>query len=313
MDARIPAIPHDHRRHDHSHDRHAHDLTAHGRLGLALAVTLFIALVEAVGGWWADSLALLGDAGHMLSDAAALGLAAFAAWIGRRPPTARHTYGYGRAETLAAMINSVAMIVLVVAIAVAAVERLQEPRIVHGGPVAAIALVGLLTNLIVLGVLSGGAHSLNTRGAMLHVVGDLLGSVAALLSGAVIYFTGWMTIDPILSFFIGALILFSTLRLLRESLHILLDAVPRHLDVAEIGRALAGIPSVASVHDLHVWTMADGRVALSAHMIVDDLNHWNDVLDRARSLLHERFHVEHATLQPEQFARIIPSIAEPGG
>jgi cobalt-zinc-cadmium efflux system protein len=274
-------------------------------------LTLAIALVETLGGWWADSLALLGDAGHMLSDSAALALAAFAAWIGRRAPTERHTYGFGRAETLAALINSLAMIVLVVAIAVAAVERLQQPRPVLGGAVVAIALVGLVTNLIVLGVLSGGAQSLNTRGAILHVMGDLLGSVAALLSGAVIYFTGWVTIDPILTFFIGALILLSTLRLLRESLHILLDAVPRHLNLAEIGRALAETPGVRSVHDLHVWTMGSGTVALSAHLVVEDLARWDEILAAARACLHERFHVEHATLQPEPATRLIAAIGEP--
>ncbi len=247
----------------------------------------------------------------MVSDAAALGIAAFAAWISRRPPTARHSYGYGRAETIAAMINSVAMIVLVVGLAVAAVERLQQPHDVAGAPVVIIALIGLVTNFLVLGILSGGEHTLNTRGAVLHVIGDLLGSVAALLSGAVIYFTGWVMIDPILTFFIGALILISTLRLLRESLHILLDGVPRHLNLPEIGRALAGIAGVHSVHDLHVWAMGSGQVALSAHMVVDDLARWDEVLVAAQQHLREHFNVQHVTLQPEPAPSLVSRIEEP--
>lgn len=305
--------------HDHAHDRghthgHAHHApSAHGgrRLFLALLVTLVIAVVEAFGGWWSNSLALLGDAGHMLSDAAALGLAAFAAWIARRPPSTRHSYGLGRAETLAALINSLVMVAVVVGIVVAAIGRVQAPPPVQGGMVIAIALFGLLTNLFVLGVLSGGEQTLNTRGAMLHVIGDLLGSVAAVLSGAVIYYTGWVLIDPLLSLFIAALILVSTLRLLRESVHIIMEGVPEHLSLREVGAAIAGVDGVVSVHDLHLWTMANGQPALSAHVVVGDLNPWPDQLHAIRHALDERFGIHHVTLQPEPRTDMVHVIREP--
>ena len=286
----------------HSHHHHHHDHHhARGDRGLygAVILTLLFALVEAGGGLWSGSLALLGDAGHMFSDSAALGLAAFAAWIGRRPPSARHSYGFARAEVLAALVNSMLMLTVVVAIVVEAIVRLQTPQPVAGAPVMAIAGAGLVVNILVLFVLSRGAEDINTRGAILHVFGDLLGSVAALIAGAVIYFTGWTPIDPLLSILICALILASTLRLLREALHVLMEGVPRGLDLSEVGRKLAGVEGVVSVHDLHIWTPASGSAALSAHVIVEDLNRWVVTLKALRALLSARYGIEHVTLQPE--------------
>lgn len=291
-------MPAAHRHHDHHHHHPHHAHTSRGLTG-ALVLTLGFALVEAAGGFRSGSLALLGDAGHMFSDVIALGLAAFAAWIARRPPSPRHSYGYARAEVLAALVNGLAMLAVVTGIVVEAIVRLQTPAPVSGGMVLAIAAAGLVVNVLVLFVLSRGGRDINTRGALLHVFGDLLGSVAALIAGAVIVFTGWTPIDPLLSLVICALILASTLRLLREALHVLMEGVPPHVDLETVGRALAAVPGVASVHDLHIWTPASGMPALSAHVVVEDLRRWVETLDAMRALLQARYGIEHVTLQPE--------------
>jgi cobalt-zinc-cadmium efflux system protein len=269
----------------------------------ALLFTLVLALIETGGGWYAGSLALLGDAGHMFSDATALGLAAFAAWVARQPPSLRHSYGLVRAEAVAALFNGFFMVAVVIGITLQAVQRLQEPRPIDSMTVMTIATAGLIVNLVVFRMLHGGEKTLNVRAALLHVLGDLLGSVAALLSGVVIYFTGWTAIDPLLSFFICALILISSLRLLREVLHVIMEGVPQYLDLREVGSTLAGVHGVAQVHDLHIWTLASGRVALSAHIVIHDMRQWDTLLDSLRHLLHERYDIEHVTLQPEPAMR----------
>ena len=281
----------------HAHHGHAH---AHGTsLRLAFWLTLGFCLVETAGGLWSGSLALLGDAGHMLSDAVALGLAALAAWLGQRPPSPRHSYGLARAEVIVAFINGLMMVVLVVGITVEAVERLLHPRPVAGGAVMLIALGGLLVNVLVAFVLSRGEKTLNTRAALLHVLGDLLGSVAALVAGAVIFFTGWLPIDPLLSLLLTLLIVLSTAHLLREALNVLMEGVPPALSLQEIGGRLAAIPGVASVHDLHIWSMSGEKPALSAHLVLDATVPWPVVLQAARRLLHDGYHIDHVTLQPE--------------
>jgi cobalt-zinc-cadmium efflux system protein len=288
---------------EHGHDHH-HPAQAASALSWAAALTLGFAGVEALAGWWSGSLALFGDAGHMLSDATALGLAAGAAWLARRPPSARHSYGLARAEVIAALINGLAMLAVVIWIAIEAVERLTAPvaPAVEGGAVALVAGVGLAVNVAVALVLTRGEATLNTRAALLHVLGDLLGSVAALIAGAVIYFTGWMPIDPILALAICALILFSTVTLLRETTHVLMEGVPLHLDLAQVGASLARVPGARSVHDLHIWTLSSGTLALSAHVVLEDardFNPWPRVLADMRALLHDRYGIEHVTLQPE--------------
>lgn len=307
-----------HHHHHHHHHEHGHDhghAAANGRaLSVALAITLAFALVEAVGGWWTGSLALLGDAGHMFSDAMALALAVFALWIARRPPSARHTYGLLRAEVVAALFNGLAMLLVVAGIGVEAVQRLRAPVPVAAQGVMIIAALGLAVNVGVLWVLRRSGENLSTRAAMLHVLGDLLGSVAALLAGVAIYFTGWMAADAWLSLLICALILYSTWRLLREVLHVLMEGVPTNLDVAVVGRTMAQVAGVRSVHDLHIWTLASGSLALSAHVVMDDLNRWPQVLHAEQELLHSRFDIAHVTLQPElgppplkgDYATVIP-------
>jgi cobalt-zinc-cadmium efflux system protein len=292
-------MPSHHQSDHHDHDHARHHAGHGGALYWALLLTVVFAFVEALGGWWASSLALLGDAGHMFSDAVALGMAGLAAWISRRPPSARHSYGLRRAEVIAALLNSLLMLAVVIAIVVEAVQRIRQPQPVSGLTVVGIASVGLLINVIVALVLSRGAHDMNTRAAFIHVMGDLLGCVAALIAGAVIYYTGWMPIDPILSLAICGLILYSTLRLLRDALHVLMEGVPPHLDLNIVGESLARVNGVNSVHDLHIWMLSSGMPALSAHVVLKDISHWTKILDEMRYMLRQRFAIDHVTLQPE--------------
>lgn len=283
---------------DHVHHHLGHH-GGHHHLTGALYFTLGFAVVEAVAGWWSGSLALLSDAGHMLTDSTALGLAAFAAWLAKKPPSGRHTYGLVRAEVLAALVNSLLMLGLITFIAMEAVGRFTKPVQVQGATVTAVALVGLLVNLGVAWQLAKGEKTLNTRAAMMHVLGDILGSVAALVAGLVIEFTGWMPIDPLLSLLVSGLILVSAWRLLSEAVHVLLESVPEHIDLAAVADDLVAIEDVVSVHDLHVWTLSSGQVALSAHMDVRYLTGWPAILAEARNRLQERHGIGHATLQPE--------------
>lgn len=283
----------------HGHHAHHHVPQDSRVLGWALLLTLGFALVEALGGLWAGSLALLSDAGHMVTDSISLGLSLLAAWIARRPPSARHSYGLARAEIVGALANALLMLGVIAFILVEAVDRLRQPQPVAGGWVMVIAALGLGINAVVAWVLSRGGEGLNVQGALLHVLGDLLGSVAALTAGAIVYFTGWTPADPVLSLVVAGLILLATLRLLRDALHVLMEGVPPSLDLTQVGQALAQVPGVESVHDLHIWTLASGRNALSAHVVLADLGRWPRVLAAMQQLIHDRFGIEHVTLQPE--------------
>jgi len=284
--------------HAHSHAPPPRDPAVWKALTWALVLTGGFGIVEAVGGWLAGSLALLSDAGHMFTDTAALGLALFAQWIARRPPSARATYGYARAEVLAAFVNALALLALVVFIVVEAVRRLLVPQPVAGGMVLVIALIGMLVNVVSAWILSRAGGSLNTRSALLHVLSDLLGSVAAVAAGAVIMFTGWTPIDPILSIVVSMLIVRSTWQLLAQSTGVLMEGVPAHLDYEEVGRALTQVAGVSAVHDLHVWQMSSDRAALSAHLLIREPAQWPQTLAAAQRLLAQRFDIDHVTLQP---------------
>jgi len=286
-------------------------------LRLAVVLTLIFAVVEAGGGWLAGSLALLADAGHMVTDAAALGIALLAQHVARLPPSRRASYGYARAEVIAAFINSLLMLAVVVGISVEAVRRLLAPSPVAGGMVMAIAAVGLLINMFAAWSLSHG-RSLNSRAALLHITGDMLGSVAAIVAGAVVAWTGWMPIDPILSLLVAALVLRSTWLLLKSSTHVLMEGVPSHLSYDDIGRALTRVPGVAAVHDLHVWQMTNDRTAMSAHLLIRDAHAWSQILAAAQRLLAERYRIDHVTLQPAWHQpppdkRVIPLTPIAGG
>jgi cobalt-zinc-cadmium efflux system protein len=255
--------------------------------------------VEAVAGWWSGSLALLSDAGHMVTDASALLIAALAAFIARRGPSSKHSYGLGRAQLVAALLNGLFMLAVVAGIVLQAISRFADPVAVQGATVMAVASLGLLLNIVVARMLSHEGHDLNVRAALLHVVGDLLGSLAALLSGAVIWTTGWLAVDPALSLLIALLIVFSSLKLVREAFHGLMEGVPLHLSLDEIRAAMTEVEGVSSVHDLHVWSLSAERVALSAHVVTRTLESWPETLRRLQAMLAERYAIEHVTLQPE--------------
>lgn len=290
--------------HSHSHEHspsHSHTGGSSRLLLIGMAMTLLFAGVEAVGGWLSGSLALLGDAGHMFSDSAALAIALIAARMMQRPPSQRLSYGHGRVEVVAAITNSVFMIVIVIGIVTEAFTRISQLGPVDAVTVMLIGTAGLIVNIIVAFVLSKDRHSLNTRAALLHVMGDLLGSVAAIISGIVIYFWGWLLIDPIVSVLICILIIVSSVRLLKEAIHIIMEGVPRHIDLQQVGEAMAAADArIKSVHDLHIWTLSSGHIALSAHIVLSDMGHWPEVLKSEQTILEQEYDITHITLQPEQ-------------
>jgi cobalt-zinc-cadmium efflux system protein len=288
----------------HHHDgdsAYTHQSRAAGArpLAIAVALTLGYALVELAGGLWSGSLALLADAGHMATDSAALLFALAANIIARRPVSDRHSFGLARVEVMAAFVNALAMLAVVAWIFYEAIDRLRTPVAVQGLGVFVIAGIGLTVNVLVAWSLSRDRENVNTRAAFIHVIGDLLGSVAAIAAGLIIYVGGPLMVDPLLSMFTAALILRSTFGVLKETTLVLLDSVPAGVDYAEVGQALARVRGVKSVHDLHVWSMVPGRNALSAHVLVESIDQWPAILKEARRVLATRFDIDHATLQPE--------------
>ncbi len=269
-------------------------------LRAALAVTLVILVAEVVGGWLSNSLALLADAGHVLTDAGALGLSLFVAWFSRQPVTARKTYGYLRWEILAALINGTTLLLLSVWVVVEAVSRFTQPEPIGGSLMLVIAVVGLIGNGIAAWLLHPlNATSLNVRGAYLHILGDLLASVGTIVAAIVIQSTGWLYADPIASLLTTALIVRGAWSLVRESVDVLLESTPTHISLGDVRRVLQGIQGVESVHDLHVWTVTSGVVALSAHAIVREPSLQQQVLERAYALMRP-MGIHHVTVQIEQ-------------
>lgn len=289
---------------EHAHN-HSDGLSSghhHGSgrvLFLSLCATLAFACVALVAGWYSGSLALLSDAGHMFADTSTLGIGVFAAWLARRPVSSKHSFGLQRAEVLGAAFNTVLMLALVVAIAASAATRLMHPSPVDGPVVLVIGLLGFLVNLFIGVILMGGERNMNVRGALLHVVGDLMGSAAAIVAGGVIVATGWMAIDPLLSLVVCALIVVSASKLLRDVVHVLMESVPRDLDAENVGQALVEVSGVRSIHDLHIWNLSSTTRAMAAHVEVAKLSDWQSVLPRLERLLAERFAITHTTLQPE--------------
>ena len=269
----------------------------------ALLFTVIFAVTEAVVGFWANSLALISDSGHMVSDALSLGLGSFAVWIGNRPPSQRHSYGLQRAEVIAALLNGMLLLAVIAAIVYEAISRIQSPHAVNALPVIGVAILGMILNGVNGLMLSRMEKGLNTRAAMIHVAGDFLGSVAALVAGLVVWFTGWMPIDPILSLVVASLMLYTTLRILNEAVHVLMEGVPDSVSLQEVGDKLLAIEGVQSVHDLHIWTLASGMLALSAHLEISSLDNWSQVLERTLKMLLDEHDIEHVTLQPEVHER----------
>ena len=275
-----------------------------GAVRVGLWVTAFLFLAELIGGWWTNSLALLSDAAHMFTDVAALGLALFALWMGTRPASESKTFGYYRAEILAALLNGVVLWVVVYFILTEAWRRVHAPPVVAGGGMLALALLGLGVNLFVaLRLREHRDRSLNLHGAYLHVLSDFLGSLGAVGAGIVILTTGWTTADAVASALIAGLILFSSWTLVREAVDVLMEAVPAHVDVDALRRALERVPGTDEVHDLHVWSLTTGRYALSAHAVVR--NHVDDdaILDTMAALCAREFRIEHVTIQIEHESR----------
>jgi cobalt-zinc-cadmium efflux system protein len=277
-------------------DPHGHGRAARA-LAAVLALTLALAVVEAVGGFLTGSLALLADAGHMLADVGSLALALLAVWIARKPPTPERSFGLRRAEILAALANGVALIAIAIWIFVEAARRLADPSDILGGWMLAVAAAGLAGNAVAAAVLVRTGGGLNVRAALRHVLADLLGSVGTLAAAAIVLTTGWLRADPLVGMLIAVLVLASSWSILRESVSILLEATPRDLDARDVGRALSGAPGVVEVHDLHIWTITSGFPALSAHVLVRQGEDCHGRRRELEALLRERFGIAHTTLQ----------------
>lgn len=270
------------------------------RLALTLGLVVLYMGAEVVGGILTNSLALLADAGHMLSDAAALGLALFALWFARRPAPISHTFGYYRAEILAALANGATLVAISIYIFWEALQRFREPPEVQGGLMMAVAAGGLVINLAGLLILRGGRdESLNVRGAWLHVLTDMLGSLQALVAGGLIWWLGWNWADPVASVLIGLLVVYSSWTLLAESVGVLMQRAPGRIDVDEVRDALVSLEGVVGVCDMHVWTVTSGLDSLSAHVIVEDGRTGREMLRRVREMVHDRFDIDHVTIQLE--------------
>lgn len=290
-----------HHEHRHGHDRRGARHKRPLALTLALAGTYMVA--EAIGGLITNSLALLADAGHMLSDVAALGLSLFAVWIAERPATPQRTYGFYRAEILAALANGAALVAVSIYIFVEAYQRFRQPPEIMGGLMMAIAAGGLAINVVCLWILGGEHQNLNVRGAWLHVASDTLGSIGAMVAGALIWLAGWYWVDPAISILIGLLIIASSWRLLAESVSVLMESAPTGIDVDKVRAAIADVPGVRAVHDLHVWSITSGLDALSAHVVAEPGQPHGALLRHIRDRLHDQFGIDHLTIQiePEDF------------
>jgi cobalt-zinc-cadmium efflux system protein len=290
-------------RHEAKHTHaHTHGRAARSRrqLSIVLVLTAVYMVAEALGGWWTGSLALLADAGHMLTDVAALCLALMAIWFGARPATQRKTFGYYRLEILAALVNGVALVLISLLIFYEAFERWATPPQVKSTAMMLVATGGLFINLTCAWMLHGDhEEDLNVRGAWLHIMGDVLGSVGTIIAGALIALFGWYVADPFVSIIIGLLIIWSSWNLIRDATNILLEGTPAHINLAAVEDAILETDGVEDVHDLHVWTITSGREALSAHVIHAYTTRQPELLKELRTKLHDRFGVDHLTIQME--------------
>lgn len=286
--------------HAHSHATSTRAARSKRKLLWVLALTAAYTLAEAAGGWLSGSLALLADAGHMLADVAALALALAAVWFGSRPATPNKTFGYYRLEILAALTNGVVLVVIALFIFYEAYLRFHAPRAVETSLMIPVAVGGLLVNLVCAWLLHGDHHDdLNVRGAWLHILGDALGSVGAIAAGVMMSVYGWYQADPIFSAAIALLIVWSSWHLIRESTNVLLEGTPAHINLASVEESIQETEGVERVHDLHVWTITSGREALSAHVVHTHGVAPRELLIELRAKLHERFGVDHLTIQME--------------
>lgn len=272
------------------------------RLRLVVVITAGILVAELLGGWWSGSLALLADAGHMFSDLGALAISWFALWFSGRPATSSKSFGYYRMEILCALANGVLLAVLALVVFAVGWTRLQSPPQVRTTVMIWVAVLGLSANLVAVAVLRPSArHSLNVRAALAHLIGDTVSSLGVIAGGVIMAFTGWYLVDPLLSMLIAVIILVNAWRLIREAVDVLLEATPGGLDAEKVARSMAEVSGVHQVHDLHIWSITSGMPALSGHVVATDepgLSQ-DQLLNRVKQMLLERYHIEHTTLQVE--------------
>jgi cobalt-zinc-cadmium efflux system protein len=294
-------VDHDHS--DHLHQPHSHESTAGGQrsLVIALALTVIFMVAEAVGGYLANSLALLADAGHMLSDVAALGLSLFAIWFAQRPATPAKTYGYFRGEILAALVNGATLILISLWIIYEAYHRIVSPPEVKSGLMITVAFLGLVANIVSAWVLHRShSENLNVRGAFLHIIGDILGSAGAIVAGVLIWRFHWYLADPIFSVLVSGLILQSSWRLVKEAVEVLLEGTPSHINIKLMQQELARVAGVESIHDLHVWTLTSGVHMMSCHAVITKEENPARVLQELSRITQDKFRIRHTTIQVEE-------------
>ncbi|MCY7374660.1 MAG: cation diffusion facilitator family transporter [Pyrinomonadaceae bacterium] len=286
--------------HNHSHSHGTRDAGSSKKLKLALGLTAVYMFAEAFGGWFANSLALIADAGHMLTDVAALSLTLAAIWFASRPATQKKTFGYYRLEILAAFVNGIALVLISLWIIYEAVERWNAPLPVKGFELTVIAVGGLVINMVCAWLLHGGhEHNLNVRGAYLHIIGDALGSVAAIVAGVLILMFGWLWADALCSFLISLIIIFGAWNLIKESVNVLLEGTPAHINLTAVEDAIRQTENVRDVHDLHVWTITSGMEALSVHVVHTETITAAALLTAIKTKLHDNFGIDHLTIQLE--------------
>ena len=302
----MPAHDHDHAGHSHGYGAHALEARradSRRRMLVALAINLALFAIEVVGGILAGSLAVLADAGHLLSDVASIVLALIAVRLAARPASGQRTFGYMRSEVLAALVNGLLLVAVSVGIGIAAIGRLSDPPSIEGGAVLALGVLGLLGNLVATWVLSRGERAdVNLEGVLRHSAADALGSLGVVLAGAIVLLGGSDIVDPIVGILISVLVLLSSWRLIKEPIDVLMEAAPAGLDVDRIGAAICGVEGVRSVHDLHVWTVTAGFGAIAAHVVVARGTDRDHVRQQLELLLRESYGIEHTTLQMEEEA-----------
>ncbi|MCP1356135.1 cation diffusion facilitator family transporter [Aneurinibacillus migulanus] len=293
--------------HHHGHAHH-HDHGHHGKntnqkvLFLAFLLITGFMIVEFIGGILSNSLALLSDAGHMLSDSASLFLSVLAMWLASKPATATKTYGYKRTEILAALLNGITLAVISIYIFIEAYRRFFTPEPIASGSMLTIAVIGLAVNIIAAWMLMRGgdtSDNLNVRSAFLHVIGDMLGSVGAIIAAVLIWQFGWTIADPIASVVVAVLVILSAWRVIRDSVNVLMEGVPAGIDIDEVREAVLAIDGVTAIHDLHVWTVTSGFPSLSCHLVIRNMEQSGEVLRKANHLFKEQFHIAHTTIQIE--------------
>ena len=283
------------------HHHHLEQRSAKPFIQAAIVIIIF-AIVECFAGIWANSLALISDSGHMLADTFSLSIGAFAAWLTQKPISTRHTFGLNRAEVIAGSLSSLILLVLAIFIIAEAAYRLFEPvDHIKGGVMVVIAFVGLIANILAAIIMHGAVNTLNSRAAILHIIGDTAASFATLIAGVIIIYTGWLAVDPILSILIALLICYAALQLVRESVHILMEGTPKHISLKEVAATITQVEGIKAVHDLHVWHLDSDNIMLTAHVELTTHASWHSCLPLICQKLEDQFGINHVTLQPEVF------------